>query len=89
MGLLPVSVSVPKVHGVLQVAVRFPYVHILRALVPSPEPWLGSHEFLETVNPGLSGVLCPRSAGTHTVSSHRCTCRDPVTPALQGSPGML
>lgn len=67
---LPVSVSVPKAHGVLQLAVRFPYVRILRALVPSPEPSLGSHEFLETVSPGFSGVLCPGSAGAHTVSSH-------------------
>lgn len=84
VGVLPVPVSAPKVHGALQVAVRSPYVCILRALVPSPDPMLGSSEFLETVGLCFSGVLCPRPRSAPTLSSRRGACGDPATPALGG-----
>lgn len=62
----------------------FPYVCILRALVPSPDPMLGSREFLETVGLCFSGVLCPRPGSAPTLSSRRGACGDPATPALGG-----
>ena len=79
-----ISVSALKVHGALQVAVRFPHSCTLRALAPFPDPALGSREFLETAGLCFSGVPCPRSEGAPALSSRRGTCRDPVTPALGG-----
>lgn len=48
LGILPITVNVPGVHGDLQVGVHVPYIYSPRASVPSPEPFLSFQEFLET-----------------------------------------